>query len=79
MTEPTKAQLLTALASQAKRHRNREDAADEALANRDAAMLYAADAGATYPELAEATGLTRHRVNQVLREQRALRAQATAD
>lgn len=45
---------------------------------RDGALLDAQQAGATYPELAAVLGLTRDRVNQVLRAERHRRSTTPA-
>ena len=51
-----------------------ETRATAAKAERDQLILAAQQAGATYPELATATGLTADRVKQVLAAQRRLTA-----
>lgn len=67
MTAPTLTEVTTAQ----RLVQRREAALQQALAARAATMLAAQRAGATYPDLARATGLTRDRVNQVLAAERA--------
>lgn len=55
--------------------RDLEREAAERLAARDRAILEAQKAGATYPQLSLATGLTRDRVAQVLAKLKRQRAQ----
>lgn len=71
MTEPTSpAGQLQRLATQREGLR---DAAEEAQVKLYAAMLDAYDQGLTYQEIAGAVGLSRIRVCQVLKEERARR------
>lgn len=69
-----------ALASAAARQRNLndlEDRATKAASDRDSAVFRAQQAGATYPEIQAATGLSPARVAQVLRRQRDAQALPT--
>lgn len=74
MTAPT----LTEVTAAQRVVRRLEAKLTEALADRSAAMLAAQRAGATYPDLAKATGLTRDRVNQVLAAERARESTTTS-
>lgn len=59
-------EALTEVQEQATLTRELEQAAADRKAARDRAILEAQKAGATYPQLSLATGLTRDRVAQVL-------------
>lgn len=65
-----KAAALAAVTTAAENVRRLEDQVAGAKAQRDRTILTAQQAGATYPELAAASGLTRDRVSQVLQQQR---------
>lgn len=67
----SKSQALKSAASRQKALTALEDRATAAAATRDIAVRAAKDAGATYPEIAAATGLSITRVTQVLRKTRA--------
>lgn len=70
MTDKTEA--LKAVRKTAKRVEKAREALDHALTDRDAAVATArADTGATYPELADAAGMSPDRVKQVLTVHRA--------
>lgn len=64
---PTKAQALRRAANRQKSLTRAEWEATQYAKDRDDAVRQAKDAGATYPEIAEATGLSITRVTQVLR------------
>lgn len=64
MTDPTPA--LKAVTKTSTAMRKAEEKFLAAKAARNTAILEAQEAGATYPVLAEASGLTRDRISQVL-------------
>lgn len=66
----TKAQALRRARERQRALNTAEAAATDAAQRRDAALLAAKDAGATYAELQEATDLSTARVTQVLRRAR---------
>lgn len=66
-----KAELLTYAKTAATRTRTAEVKAARMKGERDGLIHQAQLAGATYPELATATGLTQDRIKQVLAAQRA--------
>lgn len=68
MADP--AELLKYAGTAATRTRTAEARAARMKSERDALILSAQQAGATYPQLAQATGLTADRVKQVLAAQR---------
>lgn len=67
----TTTEALDAVATLAEQTRQREADAAARKAERDAALVRAQRAGATYPQMASAAGLTRDRVAQVLARKRA--------
>lgn len=74
MTAPDKAALLATARRAHKRAAVLQRSLDDTRQARDSALLDAQQAGATYPELAQTLGVTRDRVNQVLRAERDRRA-----
>lgn len=66
----TKARALKNAKTYQERLNKAERAATQAAAERDATVLEAQEAGATYAEIQAATGLSTARVTQVLRRQR---------
>jgi uncharacterized protein YerC len=75
----TKTQALRKAATTQKALNKAEKAADDAAKARDTAVYAAQEAGATYPEIQEATGLSTARVTQVLRKVRQARATTTQE
>lgn len=70
------AQALAVLSERASEYRAAEAKAREAKAARDAALVSAQAAGATYPQMASASALSRDRVAQVLAKERERRARS---
>lgn len=67
-------EALAVLTEHADAYRAAEAKATEAKAARDAALVSAQAAGATYPQMASASSLSRDRVAQVLAKERERRA-----
>lgn len=68
----TKTQRLKALTAATERAHRAQEAADKALTKRDQAVMAARNPAdpATYQEIADAMGLTKDRVSQIIQAQR---------
>lgn len=68
--EPEKAARLAEVRAAAKRAASSQAKAEQNRTERDARIIAAASHGATYPELARASGLSYDRVKQILNPKR---------
>jgi DNA-directed RNA polymerase specialized sigma subunit len=71
MPQPIKVQRLKRLTDLSERHTKAQHKADDLLVQRDAAVMAAREIEpATYQEIAEAMGVTKDRVSQIIQAQK---------